>query len=134
MFWVRFREKERCKKSIESAHVTDFFFFFLETLRKYPPISSLNRECTRDYRIPGTKVTIEKGTLVVTSVLGFHRDPDFYADPEEFRPERFSDEEKAQRNRFTYLPFGEGPRICIGTKNLVTSIIWPSVFRWVRGV
>lgn len=85
-----------------------------ETLRKYPPISCLNRECRKDYRIPGTSVTVERGTLVVLSVLGLHRDPDHYSEPEKFDPSRFSDSEKSERNGFAYLPFGEGPRACIG--------------------
>jgi hypothetical protein len=46
--------------------------------------------------------------------LAVHHDPKYYPDPERFYPERFSDEEKAKRHNYVYLPFGEGPRICIG--------------------
>ncbi|KAI4461650.1 cytochrome p450 [Holotrichia oblita] len=85
-----------------------------ETLRKYPPASMINRVCTKDYEIEGTGVTIETGTRVFVSILGLHRDPEYFPNPGKFDPERFSDENKSNIRSFTYLPFGEGPRICIG--------------------
>jgi len=92
-----------------------FVSIFSETLRKYPSVPILNRECTKTYKIPGSDVTLEKGMLTVIPVLGLHYDPKYYPDPDRFDPERFSEEEKAKRHHFAYLPFGEGPRICIGT-------------------
>jgi cytochrome P450 family 6 len=47
-------------------------------------------------------------------VLGIHKDPEYYPNPETFDPERFSEENKSLRPAFTWLPFGDGPRICIG--------------------
>jgi cytochrome P450 len=91
-----------------------FVSIFSEALRKYPPVPILNRECTKTYKIPGSDVTLEKGMLTVIPVLGLHYDPKYYPDPDRFDPERFSEEEKAKRHHFVYLPFGEGPRICIG--------------------
>jgi cytochrome P450 len=85
-----------------------------ETLRKYPPVPLLTRECTKKYTIPGTNVTVEEGMSVVIPVVGIHKDPKYYPDPERFDPSRFSDEVKRKRHHFAYLPFGEGPRICIG--------------------
>jgi cytochrome P450 family 6 len=87
-----------------------------ETLRKYPPVPFLTRECTKKYTIPGTDVTIEEGTLVVIPVIGLHKDQKYFPNPEKFDPARFREEMKSKRPQFTYLPFGEGPRICIGKR------------------
>lgn len=85
-----------------------------ETLRKYPPVPSLPRQCNKDYKVPGTDVTIEKGTQVSISTLGIHMDPEYYPNPSVFDPERFSEEGKKTRPAFAWIPFGEGPRVCIG--------------------
>ncbi|XP_044260197.1 cytochrome P450 6a2-like [Tribolium madens] len=87
-----------------------------ETLRKYPPLSFLTRECVKDYKIPDQDVIIEKGTKVVISILGLHRDEDYFPDPEKFDPGRFSEDNTGFRDQFAYIPFGEGPRICIGLR------------------
>lgn len=79
----------------------------------YPPGTRIERRCTKDYKLPGTDLTIEKDTLVFMTVNAMHRDPQYYPDPDKFDPEgRFSPEEKAKRNPYTYLPFGQGPRNC----------------------
>ncbi|KAK9745082.1 Cytochrome P450 [Popillia japonica] len=87
-----------------------------ETLRKYPPVPILNRVCSSDYTIPNTDIILPKGTKVFISALGIHRDEEYYPDPIKFDPERFNDENKATRPNYTFLPFGEGPRICIGLR------------------
>ena len=83
-----------------------------EALRKYPIVPSLSRECSKDHTFPGTKWTIEKGTSVFIPVLGFHRDPEIYENPMEFRPSRFLDSPtgNGKSNGVFYLPFGDGPR------------------------
>ena len=78
----------------------------------------LNRECTKTYEIPGTNVIVEKGIQVVIPTMGMHYDPQYFPEPEKFDPERFSEEAKNKRHQYVYLPFGEGPRICIGNKTL----------------
>jgi cytochrome P450 len=78
----------------------------------------LNRECTKRYEIPGTNVILEKGIQVVIPAMGLHYDPQYFPEPEKFDPERFSEEVKSKRHNYVYLPFGEGPRICIGKTTL----------------
>lgn len=87
---------------------------FSETLRKYPPVPVLTRQCNKEYKVHKTNIIIEKGVDVYISILGIHNDPEFYPNPSIFDPERFSEESKQTRPGFTWLPFGEGPRICIG--------------------
>jgi cytochrome P450 family 6 len=83
-----------------------------ETLRKYPGLPILNRECTKDYTVPDSSFTIEKGTSVIISLLGIHRDESFFPNPEKYDPDRFSDDRK-DYDEDMYMPFGAGPRNCI---------------------
>lgn len=87
---------------------------FAETLRLYPPLPVLNRSCVKDYAIPGSDVAIEKGAKVLIPALGLHMDERYFPNPEKLDPERFTEEQKQERHKFVYLPFGQGPRICIG--------------------
>ena len=74
----------------------------------------LNRICTKDIDLPKVNFHVKKGTKIIISALGLHSDPDIYPDPEKFDPERFTEENIAKRHQYVYLPFGEGPRNCIG--------------------
>ncbi|KAF2878723.1 hypothetical protein ILUMI_27439 [Ignelater luminosus] len=87
-----------------------------ETLRKYPPSACLNRKCVKDYKLPDTNIEISSGTAIAIPVLAVHHDPEYFTDPEKFDPDRFSEENKSLIKPYTYLPFGEGPRICIGLR------------------
>ncbi|XP_076271103.1 putative cytochrome P450 6a13 isoform X1 [Rhynchophorus ferrugineus] len=87
-----------------------------ETLRLYPPLPVLPRICSKTYRVPGTEVVIQKGTRVNIPVWGIHKDPEYYPDPEKFNPENFTEQNKADRPDTTFLPFGEGPRMCIAMR------------------
>ncbi|KAK4878618.1 hypothetical protein RN001_011124 [Aquatica leii] len=87
-----------------------------EVMRKYPPASILNRVCTMDYKVPNTNLTLKKNTRVTISLLGIQNDPEYFPEPEKFDPERFLPEKKEKLNQFCYMPFGEGPRLCIGLR------------------
>ncbi|KAJ3666881.1 hypothetical protein Zmor_002308 [Zophobas morio] len=85
-----------------------------ETLRKYPPAPVFLRKCTKTYRVPETDVIIEEGLSVLIPAYGLHRDPEYFPDPEKFDPGRFNEDNKTKIWDYTYIPFGDGPRICIG--------------------
>lgn len=79
----------------------------------------MDRQCQKTYQITdetGKVVTLEKGDGVWIPAIAIHRDPQYYANPERFDPERFSDERKGEIQPFTYMPFGSGPRNCIGSR------------------
>lgn len=83
-------------------------------MRKYPPAPVFLRKCTESYKIPDTNIIIEKGLSVLIPAYGMHRDPEFFPKPEYFDPERFSEENKTKIWDYTFIPFGDGPRLCIG--------------------
>jgi len=83
-----------------------------ETLRLYPPIHMGNRQTNGDIAVHG--YDIPGGTRVMMSIYLSHRHPHHWAKPDEFHPERFAHDSKEKVPPFTYLPFGGGPRNCIG--------------------
>lgn len=87
-----------------------------ETLRKYPVVTSLQRAANRDYKVPGTNVVLPKGQAVQIPVHAIHYDEEIYPDSKRFDPDRFTPDEVAKRHQFAHIPFGEGPRICIGLR------------------
>ncbi|XP_068084560.1 cytochrome P450 6j1 [Anabrus simplex] len=87
-----------------------------ETLRKYPVLPFLDRKVLQPYTLPGTNFTLDKGDVVIISLSGIHYDPQYYPNPQRFDPERFTEENKRSRPNYSYMPFGEGPRICIGMR------------------
>jgi cytochrome P450 len=84
-----------------------------ETLRLHPPAYLVDREATRAIEVGGHM--LPPGALLAVSIRGIHLRSDYYADPHAFRPERFLPEAKKARPRHHYLPFGAGPRVCIGS-------------------
>lgn len=87
-----------------------------ETLRKYPVILWLSRKAMTNYTFSGTTVTIPKDQLVVMPVYAIQHDPDIFLKPEVFDPNRFLDENIKISHPMYFLPFGDGPRNCIGAR------------------
>ncbi|KFZ56914.1 Cytochrome P450 3A24, partial [Antrostomus carolinensis] len=85
-----------------------------ETLRLFPIGGRIERACKKDVEING--VTIPKGTIVMIPPYTLHRNAEYWPNPEEFRPERFRKENKESIDPYTYLPFGAGPRNCLGMR------------------
>jgi len=85
---------------------------FEEAMRLYPPAHTISRMAVREDWIGG--VRIPPGAEVSISIYVTHRNPTLWPEPDRFDPERFSPEAVATRHRFAYLPFGGGPRVCIG--------------------
>ncbi len=83
-------------------------------MRKYPPVQALARVCTKAYTIPETSIELDVGTAILVPVYAIHHDEKYYEDPEKFDPQRFTKENINQRQSGIYMPFGDGPRICIG--------------------
>ncbi|KAK0096947.1 hypothetical protein PV326_003798 [Microctonus aethiopoides] len=87
-----------------------------ETLRKYPPATELNRKNIVPYKIPGHDVILPPGSSIHVPIYCIQNDELHYSNPELFVPERFSEENDNKRNSMTYMPFGAGPKRCIGLK------------------
>jgi cytochrome P450 len=85
-----------------------------ETLRLYPPVWAFAREAVGDDEIDGYR--IRAGSTVAVNTYVTHRLPDVWSDPDRFVPERFVPSVAAARPRYAYLPFGGGPRQCIGSE------------------
>jgi cytochrome P450 len=85
-----------------------------EAMRLYPPAWAINRETVEDCELGGYR--IPAGTTVIISPWIQHHDPRYFENPEEFRPERWAGDLARRLPRFAYMPFGGGPRICIGNR------------------
>jgi len=81
---------------------------------RYMAIPNTARYCTRTYKIPDSDFTIQKGMKVLIPISGLHFDPEYWPNPEEFDPDRFSVENKSNIVTGAYQPFGFGPKSCIG--------------------
>lgn len=92
-------------------------YFYLETLRLYSPLTVLNRMALEDYAVPGCpKYIIKKGMNVLIPSGAIQRDERYYPNPLVFNPDNFSPDNIAVRDSILYLPFGEGPRNCVGLR------------------
>ncbi|XP_016844997.1 cytochrome P450 6a2 [Nasonia vitripennis] len=108
-----------------------------ESIRLNPPLGEFVKVCNKQIQLKGydgLRCNLKPGDLIIISVFGLHMDHEFWPNPSKFDPERFSTINKATRNKFTYLGFGEGPRMYIGKRmglmivKAVTAIILQQYF------
>ena len=92
-----------------------------EGLRLYPPFWMIDREAIADDRVGD--IEIPRGSTVIVYVYGAHHAPRYWDNPESFDPERFIKGSEKLRTPFTYLPFGGGPRVCIGNQYAMLQIL-----------
>jgi cytochrome P450 len=103
-------------RPLETDHLRNLEYtssVLYEALRLYPPFWMIDRIAREDDEICG--VRIPAGTMVIPYIYGTHRNPAVWDDAESFDPSRFSPEARKARHVFGYLPFGSGPRMCIGS-------------------
>jgi cytochrome P450 len=103
-----------------------------EAARLYPPVPVITRLATKDVELAGKQVPA--GALCVIPIYAIHRHTLLWDDPDIFDPPRFSDDLHAERPRCTYMPFGAGPRICMGAAfaNIEAVTILATLMRQVR--
>ncbi|MFN0088422.1 MAG: cytochrome P450 [Blastocatellia bacterium] len=92
-----------------------------ESMRLYPPAWIIGRRALTHYSLDG--YTIPAGSILLMSQYVMHHHPKYFPDPERFDPERWTPEAREARPKFSYFPFGGGPRLCIGEQ-----------FAWMEGV
>ncbi|XP_038223217.1 cytochrome P450 6j1-like [Zerene cesonia] len=114
---VKIKEQDE-NGNLDISKLTEAPYFnsvIKEVLRKYSPMGWLDRIAVQDYKIDDN-LTIEAGTPICVNAIGMHYDENYFPNPLEFNPERFMPENEKNITPFSYLPFGEGPRNCIGKR------------------
>ncbi len=103
--------------------------FFREVLRLYPPITFLPRVAAKDTEIAGRRV--KRGTMLMIAPWSMHRHQKMWVNPDRFDPDRFLPEREAEMTPGAYIPFGAGPRICVGAAfaTIETALILASLVR-----
>ena len=87
-----------------------------ETLRLFPPIPRVEREANSNFKLGDTGIQFHKGLMVEIPVYVIHHSEEYYQNAEQFDPERFMPENRHKIIPYTFLPFGTGPRNCIGMR------------------
>jgi len=85
-----------------------------ESLRIISVAPATMRVCAKDYNIPDSAIVIPKGSTIIIPIASMLNDPDYFPNPEIFDPERFMPENRSKLHQNAYIPFGQGPRMCIG--------------------
>jgi cytochrome P450 family 9 len=111
--------------SFETLHKMKFLDMVVsESLRKWPIGIPIDRRCGKDYTInldDDKSIVIRKDQIVIFPTFSIQRDPKYFEDPEKYDPYRFSDERKGSIIPGTLMPFGSGPRGCIGSRYALMS-------------
>ncbi|VVC86598.1 unnamed protein product [Leptidea sinapis] len=119
---IRNYEEKNGKLVFEKINELNYLECVLnEALRKWSVALALDRMCTKTYELPppregGKPYTMKPGDLLLCTVNSIHMDPKYFPDPKAFNPDRFLEENKHKIKPFTFLPFGAGPRNCIGIR------------------
>lgn len=101
----------RTPNADDLQHLPYTLAVFEESLRLYPPAPAVQRKAATSTTVGG--FSLPEGALVLVGTYNLHRHPAFWKDPEQFLPERWLDDERPAA-RYAYLPFGAGPRACVG--------------------
>jgi len=113
-----FQDVNKCKEKtpdismLEIEKMSYFNAFMKEVLRLYPPVGMIIRYNVREEIFKG--VTVPAGTRLLIPIHLLHRHPNYWKDPEEFRPERWLGKEHPSSHKHAFMPFSNGPRNCIG--------------------
>jgi len=92
-----------------------------EAMRLFPPAPAISRQAREDVTLGAHRIS--KHAQIVIPIWSLHRNERLWDDPHGFDPERFSAEDAKARHRFSYLPFGGGPRICVGMSFAMLEIV-----------
>jgi cytochrome P450 len=103
---------EQTPKLEDLAHLPYTEMVVKEAMRLYPPAFATTRQTMDDVTLLG--YTIPKDSVVLLNFYAVHRDARYFPAPEKFVPERFSPENEKNIPKYAYLPFGAGPRVCVG--------------------
>lgn len=109
---------------VNTEHVSQLMYtrqVFSEAMRLYPPAPIITRTALQDFQLG--EYLIPAGTVLIVPIYAVHHHKSLWSDPEVFNPDRFAPEAAKTRHRYAFMPFGAGPRVCIGNAFAVMEAI-----------